>query len=54
MREQELLLYRNLDEAGLLRDMAWLMEHYGDAYYNKEDRTALLYDCMHRDRKSVV
>lgn len=48
MREQELLLYRNLDETGLLRDMAWLMSYYGDDYYNKEDRTALLYDCMHR------
>ena len=48
MRKQELIVYRNLEQESILRDMAWLMQHYGDDYYNLEDRTALLYDCMHR------
>ncbi len=48
MRKQELIVYRNLEQEGILRDMTWLMQHYGDDYYNLEDRTALLYDCMHR------
>lgn len=48
MREQELIVYRNLEREDILRDMAWLMEHYGDDYDNAADRTALLYDCMHR------
>ena len=48
MRKQELIVYRNLEQESILRDMTWLMQHYGDDYYNLEDRTALLYDCMHR------
>lgn len=48
MREQELLIYRDLEDDGILQDMAWLMEHYADDYYNEEDKAALLYDCMHR------
>lgn len=31
----------------MLFDMTWLMEHYNDDYYNREDMRALLYDCMH-------
>ena len=48
MREQELLIYRDFEDDGILRDMAWLMEYYADDYYNEEDKAALLYDCMHR------
>lgn len=48
MREQELLIYRDFEDDGILQDMAWLMEHYADDYYNEEDKAALLYDCMHR------
>lgn len=48
MREKELIVYRNLKEDKLLRDMAWLMEHYEDEYYNKEDREELFYDCVHK------
>ena len=48
MRKQELIVYRNLEQESILRDMTWLMQHYGDDYYNLEDRTALLYDCMLR------
>jgi len=48
MREQELIVYRNFEEGELLYDMAWLMSHYDDEYYNREDMTALFYDCIHR------
>ena len=48
MREQELLLYRDFEDGGLLRDMAWLMSHYEDEYYNSEDMRALLYQCIHQ------
>lgn len=48
MREQELLLYREFEDGDLLRDMAWLMSHYQDDYYNKEDIRSLLYQCLHR------
>lgn len=48
MREQELLIYGDFEDDGILQDMAWLMEHYADDYYNEEDKAALLYDCMHR------
>ena len=50
MREQELIVYKDFEgeEGGLLYDMSWLMEHYQDEYYNKEDMAGLLYDCIHR------
>ncbi|MDD6490998.1 MAG: ATP-binding protein [Firmicutes bacterium] len=50
MREQELIVYKDFgkEEGSLLYDMAWLMEHYRDDYYNKEDMAGLLYDCIHR------
>jgi len=48
MREQELILYRDLEDGQLLHDMAWLMEHYSDEFYNNEDLSGLLYDCIHR------
>ena len=41
MRKQELIVYRNLEQESILRDMTWLMLHYGDDNYNLEDRTAL-------------
>ena len=48
MRENELLIYKNFGEDGqLLEDMAWLIAHYKDEYYNAEDIKALLYECMH-------
>lgn len=48
MRECELLIYKDFGEDGrLLKDMAWLMEHYKDEYYNEEDIRSLLYECMH-------
>ena len=48
MRECELLIYKDFGKDGrLLEDMAWLMEHYKDEYYNEEDIRSLLYECMH-------
>ena len=48
MRERELIVYKNFKDGQLLYDMAFLMEHYEDAFYNKEDLAALFYDCIHR------
>lgn len=47
MREQELIVYRNFEDGDLLYDMVWLMEHYDDEYYNEEDMSSLLYECVH-------
>lgn len=48
MREQELIVYRNFEDGELFYDMAWLMAHYDDEYYNVEDMQALFYECIHR------
>ncbi len=48
MREQELIVYRSFEDGELLYDMAFLMEHYQDEYYNPQDMSALLYKCIHR------
>jgi len=47
MREQELIVYRKLTDGKILNDMAWLMDHYEDDFYNRADKAALLYDCIH-------
>lgn len=49
MREQELIVYRNFteEEGRILQDMVFLMEHYRDEYYNREDLSALFYECIH-------
>lgn len=48
MREKELIVYKDFEDGGLLYDMAFLMEHYKDNYYNEEDLRSLLYDCIHK------
>lgn len=48
MREKELIVYKNFEDGELLSDMAWLMDHYKDAYYNREDLSHLLYECIHK------
>ena len=50
MREQELIVYKDFqkDEGRILCDMVWLMEHFKDTYYNREDMAGLLYECIHR------
>ena len=49
MREQELIVYKDFteEEGRILYDMVFLMEHYKDDYYNKEDLSGLLYECIH-------
>ena len=49
MREQELIVYKDFtqEEGRILYDMAFLMDHYQDDYYNKEDLSGLLYECIH-------
>ncbi|HKM03174.1 MAG TPA: ATP-binding protein [Lachnospiraceae bacterium] len=47
MRNNELVLYRNFSQGKLLSDMAWLMEEYQNDFYNREDKAALLYECIH-------
>ena len=44
MREEELIVYKNLEDGKILKDMVWLMEHYraGDA-----TARPLFYECMH-------
>lgn len=49
MREQELIVYKDFtqEEGRILYDMVFLMEHYKDEYYNREDMAGLLYECIH-------
>lgn len=44
MREEELIVYKELEDGQILKDMVWLMEHYrsGDGRAKP-----LFYDCMH-------
>ena len=48
MREQQLIVFREFEDGDLLYDMAFLMEHFNDEYYNKEDMSALLYENIHK------
>ncbi len=48
MREKELIVYTGFQDGDVLYDMAWLMEHYRDEFYNREDMAALFYRCIHK------
>ena len=48
MRTNELMLYKNMDGGELLQDMTFLMENYGNSYYNKEDLRGLLFECVNQ------
>lgn len=48
MRINERMLYRHMEHDDILKDMAFLMETYDSAYYNKEDLKGLLYDSVNR------
>lgn len=48
MREQQLIVFRDLEDGDLLYDFTWLMEHYQDEYYNKEDLQGLMYEGIHK------
>lgn len=43
-----LILYREFEDGKLFYDITWIMEHYRDAYYNKEDIESLFYECIGR------
>ena len=48
MRTNELMLYKNMDYGELLDDMTFLMENYGNDYYNKEDLRSLLFASVNK------
>lgn len=48
MRTNELMLYKHMEEGQILNDMTFLMENYGNDYYNREDLKGLLFDCVNQ------
>lgn len=48
MRTKELLLYRQMEDGQILKDMTFLMENYKNEYYNKEDLKELLFETLNR------
>lgn len=44
----QLLLYKNVPYKELFADMTWILEHYTDVFYNKEDLMALYYECVNQ------
>ena len=48
MRINELMLYKHMEDGQILQDMAFLMENYKSDYYNRDDLTGLLYECVNR------
>lgn len=48
MRTKELLLYRQMEEGQILRDMAFLMDNYKNEYYNREDLKELLFETINK------
>ena len=46
MREQELIVYKDFEDGELLYDMAFLMGHYHDEYYNKESADVGIAECI--------
>lgn len=54
MRTNELMLYKHMEEGQVLRDMTFLMENYGNDYYNKKDLKGLLFDCVNEILEMAV
>ena len=46
MREQELIIYRNMEDGKLLEDMVWLMEHYNNEDADNSKLRVLCYDIV--------
>ena len=42
------MLYKHMEDGQILQDMAFLMENYKSDYYNRDDLTGLLYECVNR------
>ncbi len=47
MREQELIIYRNMEDDKLLKDMVWLMENYNESSQDYNKMKALCYANIH-------
>ncbi len=45
MRQQELIVYRQLEDGALLEEMAWIMDHYGE---NRYDCIPRFYECIYK------
>ena len=43
-----LILYRNFENAKLFYNMTFVLENFGNNYYNKEDVEALFYECFNQ------
>ena len=46
MRTKELMLYKNMEDGGILNDMTFLIENCESEYYNKEDLKGLFFDVI--------
>lgn len=46
MNTTDLILYKNAPHQNFFVDMTWVMEHYEDEFYNKDDVKALYFECM--------
>ena len=47
MREQELIIYRNIEDGKILKDMVWLMENYEKDESDYGEIRALCYELIH-------
>lgn len=54
MRTNELMLYKHMEEGGILQDMTFLMENYQNDYYNREDLKGLLFDVVNEILEMAV
>ncbi|MDE6064492.1 MAG: ATP-binding protein [Lachnospiraceae bacterium] len=50
MRTRELIVYKNFEDGQLLDNITFLIEHYEDEFYNKNNKNlkTLFYDCIHK------
>ena len=48
MGTKELMLYRDMENGEILKDMAFLMDNYKNEYYNREDLKELFFETVHR------
>ena len=46
MNTTDLILYKNAPHQNFFVDMTWVMEHYEDEFYNKDDVKALYFECV--------
>ena len=46
MNTTDLILYKNAPHQNFFVNMTWVMEHYEDEFYNKDDIKALYFECV--------